>query len=66
MTKVYAHDAAGTDLLLEGKVAATVKNGNVAEVQFCGRVFVVETPKGLRIRNYQVWGDMSPVANAMK
>ncbi len=64
--RVYAHDGAGADLLLLGTVAATVQNGSVAEVQFCGRFRVTETERGLRVTHYRVWGDMSPIANAMR
>jgi hypothetical protein len=66
VTKVYAHDAAGTDLLLLGKMEAIVKSGKKAEIQFSGRVVVNETPAGARMKSYQVWADMSPIANAMK
>jgi hypothetical protein len=66
ISKVYAHDAAGMDLLLIGKLWATVNNGNVAEVNFVGQAVLTDTEKGIRFKSYQIWGDTSPIAKAMK
>jgi hypothetical protein len=66
VSKVYAYDDAGRDLLILGVTEATVKNGNEAKVEFCGRIVVGETEKGVRMKLYQVWADMSPVVNAIK
>jgi hypothetical protein len=55
ISKVYASDAEGTDLLMIGKMDATVPNGNVAEVSFVGRFVTEKTNGGLRVKLYQAW-----------
>jgi hypothetical protein len=66
LKQIFPFGDNSNNVMLHGKVDYHLKNGKDVQVEWAGRAVMVEDGGKLKMKEYQVYLDSAPVANAMK